>query len=208
MPEKATQPVAEEVKKGEEVTTEKGNPFVEATRKVLLASVGAVALAQDEAEDFVNKLIERGQIAEKDGRKMLRDLMERKKPKAETVEAAEAGAEEVETGEETEGSIFLKVPRNVLWAGFGALAMTQDGIENAVNKLVERGEIAEKDARKLMDELKDRRKKRTQEIEAELDEHLEETLTRMNIPTKDDIDDLSVKIAELSKKVEELKASS
>jgi poly(hydroxyalkanoate) granule-associated protein len=208
MPEKATQPVAEEVKKGEEVTTEKGNPFVEATRKVLLASVGAVALAQDEAEDFVNKLIERGQIAEKDGRKMLRDLMERKKPKAETVEAAEAGAEEVETGEETEGSIFLKVPRNVLWAGFGALAMTQDGIENAVNKLVERGEIAEKDARKLMDELKDRRKKRTQEIEAELDEHLEETLTRMNIPTKDDIDDLSAKIAELSKKVEELKASS
>ncbi|NIV98032.1 poly(hydroxyalkanoate) granule-associated protein, partial [Candidatus Saccharibacteria bacterium] len=64
MPEKATQPVAEEVKEGEEVTTEKGNPFVEATRKVLLASVGAVALAQDEAEDFVNKLIERGQIAE------------------------------------------------------------------------------------------------------------------------------------------------
>lgn len=208
MPEKATQPVAEEVKEGEEVVAEKGNPFVEATRKVLLASVGAVALAQDEAEDFVNKLIERGQIAEKDGRKMLRDLMERKKPKAEAVEAAEAEVEEVEAGEETEGSIFLKVPRNVLWAGFGALAMTQDGIENAANKLVERGEIAEQDARKLMDELKDRRKKRTQEIEAELDKHLEETLTRMNIPTKDDIDDLSAKIAELSKKVEELKASS
>ncbi|NIV98033.1 hypothetical protein GWN26_02305, partial [Candidatus Saccharibacteria bacterium] len=75
--------------------------------------------------------------------------MERKKPQAEAVEAAETEVEEVEAGEEAEGSIFLKVPRNVLWAGFGALAMTQDGIENAVNKLVERGEIAEKDARKL-----------------------------------------------------------
>ncbi|HEX9115766.1 MAG TPA: poly(hydroxyalkanoate) granule-associated protein, partial [Anaerolineae bacterium] len=51
------------------------NPLVDVVRKVLLASIGAVALAQDEVEDFVNKLVDRGQIAEKDGRKLIKDVM-------------------------------------------------------------------------------------------------------------------------------------
>ena len=42
----------------------------EAARRVLLAGMGAVALAQEEAEDFVNRLVERGEIAEKDARVM------------------------------------------------------------------------------------------------------------------------------------------
>lgn len=67
----------------EEVEEKVPNPFVETTRKVLLAGIGAVALAQDEAETFVNKLVERGEIAEKDGRQLIKDFMERRKEKAE-----------------------------------------------------------------------------------------------------------------------------
>lgn len=67
----------------EEVAEKEPNPFVETTRKVLLAGLGAVALAQDEAESFVNKLVERGEIAEKDGRQLMKDLMERRKEAAE-----------------------------------------------------------------------------------------------------------------------------
>ena len=40
------------------------NPLFDAGRRVVLASVGAVALASDEFKNLVNKLIERGEIVE------------------------------------------------------------------------------------------------------------------------------------------------
>ena len=48
---------------------EEVKPLFEASRRVLLAAIGAAALAQDEIEDFVKKLVDRGEIAEKDGKK-------------------------------------------------------------------------------------------------------------------------------------------
>ena len=53
------------------------NPLFDAGRRVALASVGAVALASDEFENLVNKLIERGEIVETDGRKRLKEMTER-----------------------------------------------------------------------------------------------------------------------------------
>ena len=55
------------------------HPLLEPVRKVLLASIGAVALAQNEMEDFVNNLVAQGEIAEKDGKKLIRDLVEKRK---------------------------------------------------------------------------------------------------------------------------------
>src|SRR5450756_376337 len=73
----ATVPAAK-VKK-EVATPAQQNQLLDAARKVLLAGIGAVALAQDEVEDFVNKLIERGPVSEKDGRKLVQDVMARRK---------------------------------------------------------------------------------------------------------------------------------
>lgn len=75
----------------EEVTEKDQLPFLDIAHKVLLAGIGAVALAQSEIEEFVAKLVERGEIAEKDGRKMLKDVLERRKK----VDEAEAEAADV-----------------------------------------------------------------------------------------------------------------
>lgn len=50
-----------------------------ATRRVLMAGVGVVALTKDEIEDFVTKLIERGEIAEQDGVRLVRDVLHRRR---------------------------------------------------------------------------------------------------------------------------------
>lgn len=100
---------------------------------------------------------------------------------------------------------LLDVARKVLLAGIGAVALAQDEIEDFVNRLVERGEIAEKDGRKLIKEVMDRRKKDAEKAEDEVGKRVEEILDRMNVPTKADIDALGEKIAVLSKKVDELK---
>jgi poly(hydroxyalkanoate) granule-associated protein len=60
--------------------------FYETMRKVLLAGMGAVALAQEEMEAFVSKLVERGELAEQDGKNLMRDVMEKRKKEAQKAE--------------------------------------------------------------------------------------------------------------------------
>ena len=113
------------------------------------------------------------------------------------------------TEEMTESTnAFLTGVRRVLMAGIGAVALTQEQIEDFVSKLVERGEIADGDARKLLIDVLDRRKKilqgGTKKAEVEYERRVEGLLSRMNIPTKSEIDLLSEKIALLSDKVDEL----
>ena len=53
------------------VEREPHNALYEALRKVLLAGISVVAIAQEEIDDLVEKLVERGEIAEKDGKKFV-----------------------------------------------------------------------------------------------------------------------------------------
>ena len=114
--------------------------------------------------------------------------------------------EEVANGKE-ERSPLLEAARKVLLASIGAVALAQDEIEDFIDKLIERGEIAEKDGRKLLREIMDKRKKEAEKAEDEVGKRVEEILDRMNVPTKADIEALGDKIASLTKKVEELKKS-
>lgn len=48
------------------------------TRRLLLAGVGAVALAYDEMEAFVDRLVERGELAREQGQDLLKEVREKK----------------------------------------------------------------------------------------------------------------------------------
>jgi poly(hydroxyalkanoate) granule-associated protein len=114
-----------------------------------------------------------------------------------------------ETVEEKELNPMLDMARKVLLAGIGAVALAQEEVEEFVGKLIDRGEIAEKDGRKLINDIIEKRKKKVEETadsaEEQLDKRIESLLDRMNVPTKTDIEALSSKIVALTKKVDELK---
>jgi poly(hydroxyalkanoate) granule-associated protein len=110
----------------------------------------------------------------------------------------------------------LEVVRKLMLAGFGALALSRDEAETFLNRLVERGELAQKDAQKLIEENVDRFRKSNPQpgdelqsnianLGASVENSLEQFLNRLNIPSKRDIDDLSAKIAQLAARVEELR---
>ena len=120
-------------------------------------------------------------------------------PRAKTV--AEPGLED----EVVERNALTDAARKVLLASIGAVALAQDEIEEFVNKLVERGQIAEQDGKKLIRDVVEKRKKTTRVAEESLDKRVEELLSRMNVPTKADLDALSAKITALTNKVDELK---
>jgi len=111
-----------------------------------------------------------------------------------------AEIEDIEEGEER--NPLFEAVRKVLLAAIGAVGLAQDEIEDFVNRLVDRGEIAEKDARKLIREVTQKRRKAA---EREMDKRLDGLLEHLNIPSKADIDELGEKIAALTTKVETLK---
>ena len=104
----------------------------------------------------------------------------------------------------------LKTMRSVLLATIGALALGKEEIEAIVQRLVEKGEIAEQDGRDLINDLMERRKREAEEVEEKsegmIDMRIESMLNRMNIPSKSDVESLSRKVSDLSKKVDALNA--
>lgn len=123
---------------------------------------------------------------------------------AENIEVLE---EEELTGENGHNA-FLDAAHKVLLAGFGIVAITQEEVEKFVAKLVERGEIAEKDGRKMLKDVMERRRQQAEEVRSEteekVDKRLDEMLVRLNVPTRDDIEALSKQIATLTRKVNAL----
>lgn len=109
---------------------------------------------------------------------------------------------------EKELNPFFEATRRILLASIGVMALAQDEIEDFVNKLIERGEIAERDGRNLVGEVRERRQRATRGAEEEVTKRAQQFLEKLNIPTKDDIDALNMKINLLSKKIEDLKKGS
>lgn len=100
---------------------------------------------------------------------------------------------------------LFKLSRKVLLAAVGAAALAQDEIEEFINRLVERGEIADKEGRKLMQEIIQRRKMQREKIKEAAGKRIGTALSRMEIPTRKDIEMLNEKIATLTQKIEALK---
>jgi polyhydroxyalkanoate synthesis regulator phasin len=100
---------------------------------------------------------------------------------------------------------MMEMIRRMFLATIGAAVIAQEEVEVLVNRLVERGEIAEKDGKKLINEMMAKRKSQTTDVGDEISKNVESVLSRMNIPSKTDVDALGLKINALSKKVDELK---
>jgi poly(hydroxyalkanoate) granule-associated protein len=60
--------------------------LMESLRRVMLASIGAMALTKEELEAFINKLVARGEVAEEEGKKLMMELMDKRKRKTEQAE--------------------------------------------------------------------------------------------------------------------------
>jgi len=109
--------------------------------------------------------------------------------------------EETTTEEAKKVSPVLAPLRKVVLASIGAVAIAQEEAEDLINKLVERGEIAREEGRKLM---QDMMAKRREKVEAQFDARVEGALEKMNVPTKADLKAVEKKLDELNKKLDKL----
>jgi poly(hydroxyalkanoate) granule-associated protein len=111
-------------------------------------------------------------------------------------------------------NLYLMV-RKMLLASIGSVALTADEVGDLFTRLVERGEIAEADAQKIVADLRTQGRKREEEASRvredmtkkagiALEDSVETILSRLNVPNKNEIEELSRKIGLLSEKVSHL----
>jgi polyhydroxyalkanoate synthesis regulator phasin len=112
-----------------------------------------------------------------------------------------AKREEKVQNEERKASPLLISLRKVVLASIGAVAVAQDEAEDLINKLVDRGEIAREEGRKLVDDMMVKRRER---VEAQFDSRVESALEKMNVPTKADLKAVEKKLDQLNQKLDKL----
>lgn len=111
-------------------------------------------------------------------------------------------------------NLYLVV-RKALLASIGSVALTADEVGDVFTRLVERGEIAEADAQKIVADLRTQGRQREEEASKArddmtkkagiaLEDSVETILNRLNVPNKNEIEELSRKIGLLSEKVANL----
>lgn len=127
-----------------------------------------------------------------------------------------------ETAKQVEQHQLVRLVHRALLAGVGAVALAQDEMEDLVNRLVERGEIAEGDGKRMLKDVVEQRRKTVEQVQKTASEYIEHpgravddvekrietVMAKMNIPTKDEIEALSAKITALTRKIDEIKKDS
>lgn len=134
-----------------------------------------------------------------------------------TVEEIEVNVRQIDEKPPVNPSVqVFEIVRKLILAGIGAFALSREEAEAFLNRLVERGELAQKDAQKLFEEAMESFRKTAMpqsdqvqtnlnNLAAQFETSFEQFLNRLNIPSKRDIDELSAKIAQLALRVEELR---
>lgn len=105
-----------------------------------------------------------------------------------------------------ESGVFVTTFRKVILASVGAVGVAQDEITSLIDRMVERGELTEKDARKLVSDAQKEFNKRRKSGQTKAEKEMEGMMEKMNVPSKADIEDLTKQVSQLSKRIEELKA--
>ena len=99
---------------------------------------------------------------------------------------------------------LYETTRTILLAGIGAISLAQDEINYFVDRMVERGQMAEADARRLVQEMKERRESLEKERRMQVEARRAKAASSQPV-TRAEVDALNARIAELTRQIEDLR---
>ena len=83
--------------------------------------------------------------------------------------------------------------------GVGLAATAGEKVEELAKELAEKGKLSEAEARKLANNMVAKSAKARKDLQKQVEKRIEESLHKMHLPTKDDINGLKARIAKLEK---------
>lgn len=93
--------------------------------------------------------------------------------------------------------------KKAMYMGVGLAELTRDKLEEFSREMIEKGELSEKEGRRLVDEMLRKSEEARKSLEKKVDATVEKALGRINIATRNDLEELEKK---LNRKIAALKA--
>ena len=106
------------------------------------------------------------------------------------------------------GTGGLKQLRGSLQASLKALEALEDEIQERVDSMAERGEITLTEAQELREELLARARQRQSSVEDSILEEIKDSLVRLGVPARSDVERLHSQLGEIAVKVDALLSNS
>lgn len=98
---------------------------------------------------------------------------------------------------------MLELMKKAALIGVGLVAWTSEKIEESVKEVVRRGELSEKEGKELVSELVEKSKQVRKEWGERIEKMVADTLQKLNIPSRKEIDELRQRVARLEKSLEQ-----
>ena len=92
--------------------------------------------------------------------------------------------------------------KKAIFIGAGLASLTAEKIEEAVKEIVNKGDLTEKQGKELVQELKEKSAKARKELGEWIDKMINDTLQKLNIPTRKEVEELKARIEQLEKGAE------
>ena len=93
--------------------------------------------------------------------------------------------------------------KKIISTSLGAALLAKNKMSELINELVSKGAMSEEEGKKFIDDLKAETEKSSKDIEEELNKIVANTLKRLNVPTRQDIERLEKRIKILEQNMEE-----
>ncbi len=94
---------------------------------------------------------------------------------------------------------MFDVIKKMIMFGAGLALLTTEKIEEGVNEMIKMGQISEKEGKELIAFLSERSRKIREDIGERTKKIVEDTMQRLNIPSRKEMDELRKRVDELEK---------
>ncbi|MBC2695719.1 MAG: hypothetical protein HF982_10690 [Desulfobacteraceae bacterium] len=98
---------------------------------------------------------------------------------------------------------MFDIIKKVMLTGVGLAAITKDKVEDLARDLAKKGELTEKEGKKLVDDLLTKSEKAKEDLEKEIEKVVKDTMKKMNLAGAEELSNLTKRIIKLEQALKE-----
>ena len=98
---------------------------------------------------------------------------------------------------------MMEILKKTLLTGIGLAALTKEKVEELAKKLADEAKLSEEEGKKLINDLVKQSDKARKNLEDQVEKAVKETLDKLNIPSRDEMNKLKLRLDKLEREKEE-----
>jgi polyhydroxyalkanoate synthesis regulator phasin len=103
---------------------------------------------------------------------------------------------------------MMELLKKILYAGVGAIAVTEEKAKEIVSELEKKGEVTTEEGKKLVNDLVEKGKQRGTELKQVISDEVKKAIGGLHLVDKDSFADLSKKVEQLNEKLDKIHGDS